>query len=248
MKKTIFFAAILLAAASCQESLPKHFEDINGVYFNNRTAAGGLSDSTNVTFVYEAEDRMEVPVKISLVGRPSQQDRAIALKVTSENAIQGTDFILPEKAELPADSDNLEYRITLIRSEEIKHTPKTIFLELMPSEEFSLPVTGEKNAAGQFVSALKFRIIFSDMFTSAPTAWHKDLLGEFTQQKFELVCKVLEINPADFNDPNIMTLSKSLYISQEMKRYISAQVELKNSGKEYDKDAFDSITGEPLDF
>ena len=86
------------------------------------------------------------------------------------------------------------------------------------------------------------------MFTKAPAAWEKNLVGEFTQQKFELICDVLNIDPADFNDPGVMTLAKMLYISTEMSAYVEAEVQKKEAGLEYDEDAFDPQTGEPLSF
>jgi hypothetical protein len=92
------------------------------------------------------------------------------------------------------------------------------------------------------------RIYFSDMFTKAPAAWDKNLLGEFTQQKFELICKVLQIDPDDFNDPAVITLAKMLYISAEMTAYVAEQKESRDAGMEYDRAAFDSQTGEPLTF
>lgn len=86
------------------------------------------------------------------------------------------------------------------------------------------------------------------MFTKAPAAWDENLLGKFTQQKFELICKVLQINPADFNDPSLITLAKMLYISAEMTAYVAEQKENRDAGKDYDKEAFDPKTGEPLTF
>lgn len=86
------------------------------------------------------------------------------------------------------------------------------------------------------------------MFTKAPDAWEDNLVGDFTQQKFELICKVLEIDPADFNDPGVITLAKLLYISAEMTAYVQEQVLRKAEGDPYDEDAFDRITGEPLTF
>ena len=86
------------------------------------------------------------------------------------------------------------------------------------------------------------------MFTKAPAAWEENLVGEFTQQKFELACEVLDIDPADFNDPSVMTLAKMMYISSEMSAYIAGEIEKKENGQEYDADAFDPETGEPLSF
>jgi hypothetical protein len=122
-----------------------------------------------------------------------------------------------------------------------------IHLTLHANEHFDLPVSRMEQVADT-VSIVDVRIYFSDMFTKAPAAWDKNLLGEFTQQKFELICKVLQIDPADFNDPSVITLAKMLYISAEMTAYVAEQKENKDAGKEYDKDAFDPQTGEPLTF
>ena len=79
-------------------------------------------------------------------------------------------------------------------------------------------------------------------------AWDSILVGEFSQQKFVLLCKVLEIDPADFQDASVITLAKLLYISAEMTAYVEEQVSRKAEGLEYDQDAFDPVTGEPLSF
>ena len=76
----------LMGLGSCSEQSPDLFQDINGVYFNNRTNTNILQDSTDVTFVYQKGDEMQVPVQIQLVGRPSDQPREIALAITSDDA------------------------------------------------------------------------------------------------------------------------------------------------------------------
>ena len=79
IKNLLIGAMIVIAFGSCSEQEPDVFQDINGVYLNNRTNTNILQDKTNVTFVYEKGDEMQVPVKIQLVGRPSDQPREIAL-------------------------------------------------------------------------------------------------------------------------------------------------------------------------
>ena len=81
IKNLLIGAMMVIAFGSCSEQEPDVFQDINGVYLNNRTNTNILQDKTNVTFVYEKGDEMQVPVKIQLVGRPSDQPREIALTV-----------------------------------------------------------------------------------------------------------------------------------------------------------------------
>jgi hypothetical protein len=129
----------------------------------------------------------------------------------------------------------------------LKKEKKNITLELRENEFFSLPVA-KMDQIADTVSILRLDIAFSDMFTKSPVAWDSNLVGEFSQQKFVLLCKVLEIDPADFQDASVITLAKLLYISAEMTAYVEEQVSRKAEGLEYDQDAFDPVTGEPLSF
>ena len=247
IKNLLLGALAVVALGSCSEQTPEVFEDINGVYFNNRTNTNVLQDATNVTFVYQKGDEMQVPVKIQLVGRPSEQAREIALTVTSDDAQEGVDYTLPEKAEMPAGATVFEYVITLKRTAVLKTQLKHIKLSLQPNANFMLPVTQEVMANGDKVTTLAYTIAFSDQFTTAPKAWDKGLLGEFTQQKFELACRVLDLDPADFNDDSKMTLAMQSYVSAQMQLYVRQQQTLRLNGVAYDADAFDAQDN-PLQF
>ena len=237
----------LLVLVACQERTPEFFQDITGVYFNNTSATMSVTDSLDLTFVYEAGGEMEVPVKVQLLGRSVEQDRPLAVTVSSDNALEGVDYVLPQQAVMPAGASSVDYVVVLKRTDALKSERKMIHLTLHANEHFDLPVSKMEQIADT-VSIVDVRIYFSDMFTKAPAAWDENLLGEFTQQKFELICKVLHIDPADFNDPSVITLAKMLYISAEMTAYVTEQKENRNAGQDYDEDAFDPQTGEPLTF
>lgn len=237
----------LLTLVACQERTPEFFQDITGVYFNNTSATMSVTDSLDLTFVYEAGDEMEVPVKVQLLGRSADQDRPLAVTVSSDNAQEGVDYVLPQQAIMPAGASSVDYVVVLKRTDDLKSERKMIHLTLHANEHFDLPVSKMEQIADT-VSIVDVRIYFSDMFTKAPAAWDENLLGKFTQQKFELICKVLHIDPADFNDPSVVTLAKMLYISAEMTAYVAEQKENRDAGKDYDKEAFDPKTGEPLTF
>lgn len=245
--KAIAMAFTLVAIAACSEQTPDEFQDITGVYLNNRSNTNILQDSTDVTFVYQKGDEMQVPVRVQLLGRTSDSAREIALIVSSDDAQEGIDYTLPEKAEMPAGTTTVDYMITLKRTASLKTMKKHVKVTLIANKQFSLPVTKETNANGDEVTTLTYTVAFSDQFTTAPKAWEDDLLGAFTQQKFELACRVLDIDPADFNDSSKMGLAMQSYISAEMQRYVREQQALRNSGEAYDAYAFDK-QGNPLIF
>ena len=248
MKHTIIgLLSTLLILVSCEERNPNLFKDISGVYFNNTSGLMAVTDSIDITFVYEAADVIEVPVKVQLLGRTADVHRLFGISVTSDNAIEGVDYTLPQQAMLPAGQSSVDYVVKLKRTPALKSEKKMIHLQIHENEVFGLPVSHIVQVSDT-VSILDYRIYFSDMFTKAPSAWEENLLGTFSQQKFELICRVLDINPADFNDPSIMTLAKQLYICTEMTAYVQGETAKKNAGQSYDKDAFDPNTGAPLKF
>lgn len=247
MKRTCILLLTVICLVSCEERTPDFFRDITGVYFNNASSGVTLTDSLDLTFVYEASDVMEVPVRIQLIGRASDEDRPLNITVSSENAQENIDYVLPSAPVMPAGAYSMEYVVTLNRTEALKHERKMIELRLHVNEHFTLPVSDMVQVADT-VSVLNLRIYFSDMFTKAPSAWEDNLVGEFTRQKFELICRVLEIDPADFNDAGKITLAKLLYISSEMTAYVEGEKQKKDKGEPYDTEAFDEETGEPLTF
>lgn len=243
----IFILSCILMLFSCEERHPAAFDDIDGVYFYNLSGTMSVTDSVDLTFVYEKDDHMVVPVRIQTIGRVADVDRSVNLVVTSDNAVEGVDYILPEKAFIPAGASYSDYEITLLRTDDLKTEKKMIGLEIMGNEHFTLPIT-EIVQVSDTVSTLQYRIFFSDMFTKAPVAWDANLVGSFTQQKFELICDVLDIDPDDFNDVTKVTLARLLYISAEMTYYVKDQMERKERGESYDERIFDAVTGEPLVF
>lgn len=249
MNKLTLYSLLLscLLAISCEERVPALFEDIEGVYFNNTSGSMTVTDSIDLTFVYESSDELAVPVRVQLVGRPAAEDRPVSIRVTSDNAVEGVDYFLPQTALLESGAAWMDYMVTLRRTPALKTEKKMLLLEICENEHFTLPVTSLVQS-GDTVSVLSCRIYFSDMFTKAPSAWEENLVGDFTQQKFELICRVLEIDPDDFNDPSVITLAKLLYISAEMTDYVQEQKQKKDAGEQYDTEAFDPQTGEPLNF
>ena len=55
-----------------------------------------------------------------------------------------------------------------------------------------------------------------------------------------------EIDPAEFNTAGGISLARWQFIYIEMCDYVATQTEKKAAGEEYDEEAFDPTTGEPL--
>lgn len=247
MKRSIRILLLLpLLGAGCSESLPAHFDQIEGIYFNNQQNNGLLIDTASYTFIYEDADQMEVPVRIQQLGRMSQTPRAVNLRVTSPDAVEGVDYDLSGEALLPANANSFDYLITLYRTEALKSETKHLVVELAPNDSFILPFT-EQIQSGDTVSTVRYTIYFSDQFTAPPAGWQTIFIGAFSQQKFELICEVMQIARADFNEEGVISSAKWMYIQSTMINYVSTQERLRDAGQPYDERAFDE-SGAPLTF
>lgn len=247
MKRILFILTSLLALASCREVLPKHFDDITGVYFSNYASAGMLSDRKEFTFAYVDGDSAEVPVSIQLLGRTSENDRTIALEAVSSDAVQGTDYEIPSAAILPAGSSTLSYNVILHRTPGLKTDTRTLVLRLKENADFIVPFTFQTTTGGTTVSADTYTIVFNDQFTVAPEGWSTLFVGAFSQQKFELICDVCGLSRAEFTVKGGISSARWMYIQTVMLRYVLDQETLRNAGESYDERAFDD-EGNPLRF
>lgn len=235
---------------SCDEKTPDLYDAVDGVYFNNRQRNNTLLDSTSYTFVYSEYDTISIPIVIQSVGPQRPESRPVNIKITSENAEEGVDYVLPEKCELPANSSKFNYVVLLKRTPALQETVKTIHFEILENEYFTLPIKEEITDATNNISTstLHFKIEFSDMFTAPPAAWNdEDICGKFSPEKLNLICKVLEIPKEDFNDPKKVTWAKFRFIRQTMSAYVEEQYMYYLYEMEYDPDIFDK-DGNPLEF
>lgn len=246
-RSIISLLVLPLLAAGCRESLPRHFAAIEGVYFSNQQHNGLLIDTASYTFIYEDRDQMEVPVRIQHMGRMAREPRPVSLRISSPDAAEGVDYTVGEEAFLPAEATNFDFQITLYRTEELKSRTKRLVVELAANDCFCIPFTELIQSGGDTVSTVRYTIYFSDQFTAPPAGWREMFIGAFSQQKFELICDVMEIARADFNEEGKISSAKWMYIQSTMIGYVRDQQRLRDAGQPYDERAFDD-SGAPLSF
>ena len=76
-KHNLYLGLLFLAGCiACNEEEPEAFQNIDGIYFDNRGSSNTVTDSVYVTFVYTNEDMLEIPVQVQALGRPAQIGRA----------------------------------------------------------------------------------------------------------------------------------------------------------------------------
>lgn len=248
IKKFHIAYLLLLGCVGCSEEAPDAFREINGIYFDNRTTGNMVTDSTYTTFVYVNENVLEIPVRIQALGRPSTENRPIAIRVVGRNAEEGQDYELKTPAEIPAGAVTLDYVIELKRTDALKEGDKELVVELQANDYFMLPFEYRVQAGNDTVPVNTFRILFTDRFTVSPIGWREDPGGVFSQQKFELMCDVLDLDRASFNQANGISIPKWEYIATRMRAYVAAEVAKKEAGEAYDERVIDPQSGDPFEF
>lgn len=247
IKKIHIGCLLLLGCIACSEEAPDTFRQIDGIYFDNRTTGNLVTDNTYMTFVYVNENELSIPIRIQTLGRPSAENRPIAIRVAG-NAEEGKDYELKTPAAIPAGAVTLDYIVELKRTEALKGEDKELILTLQANEYFILPFEHRIQASNDTIPVNTFRILFTDRFTTAPEGWDINFGGKFSQQKFELMCDVLNLDRASFNQANGITMPKWHYIATQMRAYVAEEVAKKEAGETYDERVIDPESGKPFEF
>lgn len=215
--------------ASCDERTPDLYDAPEGVYFNNRATGNVLVDSTVVTFVYEPDDMtyMDIPVTVQTIGRQSDSDRPVNIRVYSDNAVLGTDYELITPAVVPARTSVLSYVVRLKKTPGLLTETKSVHLELCPNSYFQTFLTQEPSGNSQrpYTSLLTYRIDFSNYYSTAPAGWRPEYVGAFAERKLRLMWKLFDdvVPRADYNVRGAIPFNKWVYMQRELDKYMTTQ-------------------------
>lgn len=238
MKQNLFLLegvcclAALLTATSCDERTPDLYSAPDGVYFNNRTSGNVLMDTTVVTFVYEPDETeyMDIPVKVQSIGRQSAADRAVGIRVYSDNAVEGTDYELVTPAVMPAGTSSFDYVVRLKKMPALLTETKSVQLELLPNEYFQTFLSQEASGDSQrpYTNMLTYRIDFSNYYSTPPAGWLPEYVGVFSERKLRLLWKLFDgvVDRADYNVKGAIPYNKWIYMQQEVDKYLTTQVNI----------------------
>ncbi len=216
--------------SACDERTPDLYGAPDGIYFDNRASGNVLVDTTTLTFVYEPDETtsLDVPVVIQTIGRQADVDRPVNLKVWSDNAVEGVDYELPTPAVVPARASMLSYVVRLKRTEAIKTELKSIHLELSANEYFTTFLKEDSTGSVErpFTEMLRFRIDFSDFYSTPPAGWRPEYVGEFSERKLRLMWKLFDnvVDRADYNVKGAIPFNKWVYMQREINTYMTMQL------------------------
>ncbi len=234
MKKiqNIMAGLALCGLWACDERVPDLYSAPDGIYFNNRTANDVLLDSATVTFVYEPDETesLDVPVVVQSIGRQADIDRPVALRVWSDNAVEGVDYELPVPAVMPAGVSSFSFVVRLLKTDALLTEQKTVHLELSANEYFATFLTQEATGdSGQpYTEMLKYRIDFSNYYSTPPAGWRPEYVGEFSERKLRLLWKLFDdvVPREDYNVAGAIPFNRWVYMQREVGNYLFTQTNI----------------------
>lgn len=217
---------------ACDERVPDLYSAPDGIYFNNRGAGNRLMDTTSVTFVYEPDSvlTVDVPVAVQSIGRQSAQDRPVSIRVWSDDAVEGVDYELPVPAVLPANTSSFSYIVRLIKTPAISTEQKSIYLEISANEYFQTFLTQEETGDSEhpYADRLRYRIDFSNFYSTPPAGWLPEYVGEFSERKLRLLWKLFDdvVDREDYNVAGAIPFNRWIYMQREVDNYLFTQANI----------------------
>lgn len=218
-KNRIFMLLVLLVAGYGCESEYEDYSGTDAIYMNETT------DTTRFSFTYVDVDRQVQEIKIKTIGQVYDYDRAVNLRITPVNAVEGVDFeLLADQYVVKAGENSLVVPIVMIRTGALQKEEKVIDMELLENEHFK---TYYDYGSGDRVTwvktnRLKQTLIFSEFMNQRPATWDPYVLGTFSQKKFNLICNEMGIAREKFLDSKFMSY-RTNYIASYMKKYLAEQ-------------------------
>lgn len=187
----IFLFIIGLSCIGCQESDRLMYGDFAGIHFNKKLFDDSVlivrEDTIVYSFAFENPEMKEyvlhIPVEIE--GFRCNYERKYQVEIDTEQttAVAGVHYeALPEFCTLKANAGCDSIALRLFRTDDIRVAGKSLFLRLVPSDDFDL---GRHDC-------LTLKVSFSDILEEPKwwgTAW-KTLFGDYHRIKYQEWIKI----------------------------------------------------------
>ena len=111
-----------------------------------------------------------------------------------------------------------EIPISFHRMPSLKGNERSLVVELVENEDFTLPIRLWRNSSTEYVNVTRHTIVISDKYVQLP-GYRTGHFGPFSEKKMELILQLSGMSLNDFNVQLPVTLTKSL--GQKLNRYLA---------------------------
>ncbi len=231
MRRSIYHILIPLALAlfaGCESNLML-YDGETGVYFamptgdNFTNADTTYTETSSLPFIIQPADvtQSTFHLKIKILGAVTDEDREVSVRMVPEEStvLPGDYEPLQQSYILPVGTVFGSIPITFHRAG-LEGLERKMVIELVPNDDFSLPITKWRNSSTEYVDVVKHTILVSDKYVRLP-GYTEGHFGKFSQTKMELICRISGRDLTYFN--NKLSISVTRAIGLKLDRYLSEQ-------------------------
>lgn len=216
---------VALAAVSCMSEIDTYHGE-SGIYFAMREDVTTVNvdtlyrETSTLPFIVTEKTDSVFNLKVKILGAVADYDREISLRVVDDlsTALQGDYDILQPTYTLPAGEVYGIIPIKFNRTASLQGNERSLVLELMENEDFTLPIRMWRNSTTEYVSVVRHTIVISDKYVQLP-GYRTGHFGTFSEKKMKLIIELSGLKLNDFNEILPVTMTKT--IGQKLDRYLA---------------------------
>ena len=226
-------AAAALTLGACNESI-RTYDGRTGVYFamlqsgsdeeNPRYTAGS---SVPFALLPSGTDEQTLQLRVKVIGAVADYPRALADRPVADRttAEEGHDYELPEGDCVVEAGEVYGYiPIRFFRRASLDGKELTLTLELLPNEQFDLPLSEWLPVNGTETvgtDILRHTVTVSDKYVRLE-GWSDQFYGTYSDKKIKLMCSVFDLTLADFQ-PDALSYIERKVLGQNFRRYLDEE-------------------------
>lgn len=236
MKRYRFFCVAMLALAlglgSC-ESIDT-YDGSTGVYFA-MLQSGSSEDNPRYTaqsgvpfaLLPAGTNEQTLQLRVKLIGAVADHPRAFAFRTVAEatTAVEGQDYELPAGECFVGAGEVCGYiPVRFFRHSSLDGQERTLTLELLPNETFSLPLTEWLPITGTETvgtDVVRHTVVLSDKYVRLD-GWSDLFYGPYSDKKIRLMCQLFDLTLADFQ-PEALSYVERKVLGQNFRRYLEEE-------------------------
>ena len=216
---------MLAFMAACSSEIGTYHGE-SGVYFAMRDNVNTVNvdtlyrETSSLPFIVTDSRDSVFILRVKILGAVADHDRQVEIKVVDDmSSVVEDDYeALPSSYTLKAGEVYGEIPISFHRMPSLKGNERSLVVELVENEDFTLPIRLWRNSGTEYVNVTRHTIVISDKYVQLP-GYRTGHFGPFSEKKMELILQLSGMSLNDFNVQLPVTLTKSL--GQKLNRYLA---------------------------
>ena len=216
---------VALFCLSCTSEIETYHGE-TGIYFAMRDNVTTVNvdtlyrESSSLPFIVTENMDSTFCLNVKILGSVADYDREVKVRIVEDQStVQDGDYEpLKDTYTLKAGQIYGQIPITFHREPSLQGRERTLVVELVENEDFTLPIRVWRNSSTEFVNVVRHSVVISDKYVQLP-GYRPGHFGPFSEKKMRLIVELSGMSLNDFNEVLPVTLTKT--IGQKLDRYLA---------------------------